>query len=103
MLGYAVRRLMWAIPTLIFVSFIAFLIIQLPPGDFVSAYAAQLRSGGEYITEMQEELLRQQYGLNDPILLQYWRWISNIIFYGDFGRSLEWNAPVSDLIWTAWG
>jgi peptide/nickel transport system permease protein len=103
MLGYIIRRSMWAIPTLAFVSFISFLIIQLPPGDFVTAYVAQLRNGGEYITDVQEALMREQYGLNDPLLVQYWRWITNIIFYGDFGRSLEWNAPVSSLIWERLG
>ncbi|WP_094463928.1 ABC transporter permease [Pannonibacter phragmitetus] len=103
MLGYILRRLAWAVPTLIFISFISFLIIQLPPGDFVTAYAAQLRNGGEYITEAEEALMRAQFGLNDPLLVQYWRWISNIVFYGDFGRSLEWNAPVSDLIWDRLG
>lgn len=99
MLGFIVRRTLWAIPTLAFVSFISFVIIQLPPGDFVTAYVAQLRNGGEYVTEIEEAMMRVQYGLNDPLLVQYWRWISAIIFHGDFGRSLEWNAPVSDLIW----
>ncbi len=103
MLGYILRRLAWAVPTLIFVSFISFVIIQLPPGDFVTAYAAQLRNSGDYVTEAEEALMRAQYGLNDPLLVQYWRWISNIVFYGDFGRSLEWNAPVSDLIWERLG
>lgn len=99
MFAYIMRRVLWAIPTLAFVSFISFVIIQLPPGDYVTAYAAQLRHGGEYITDAQEAVMRQQMGLNDPILTQYWRWISAIIFRGDFGHSLEWNAPVSDLIW----
>ncbi|MBD8892283.1 ABC transporter permease [Roseibium litorale] len=99
MLGFIVRRTLWAIPTLAFVSFISFVIIQLPPGDFVTAYVAQLRNGGEYVTDIEEAMMRAQYGLNDPLLVQYWRWISAIIFHGDFGRSLEWNAPVSDLIW----
>ena len=103
MLSYIGRRLMWAIPTLIFVSFISFVIIQLPPGDFVTAYAAQLRNSGDYITDVQEAALRAEWGLNDPLLVQYWRWISNIIFYGDFGRSLEWNSAVSDLIWERLG
>lgn len=99
MLGFIIRRSLWAIPTLIFVSFISFVIIQLPPGDFVTAYVAQLRNAGEYVTTAQEAVMRMEYGLNDPIIVQYWRWISNIVFHGDFGRSLEWNAPVSDLIW----
>ncbi|MDI6837233.1 ABC transporter permease [Ciceribacter thiooxidans] len=103
MLKYIVARSMWAIPTLIFVSFISFVIIQLPPGDFVTAYAAQLRNSGDFISETEEALMRARYGLNDPLLVQYWRWISNIVLHGDFGRSLEWNAAVGDLIWERLG
>jgi len=102
-LKYIVARSMWAIPTLIFVSFISFVIIQLPPGDFVTAYAAQLRNSGDFISETEEALMRARYGLNDPLLVQYWRWISNIVLHGDFGRSLEWNAAVGDLIWERLG
>ncbi|RYC23968.1 ABC transporter permease [Ciceribacter ferrooxidans] len=103
MLKYVVTRSMWAIPTLIFVSFISFVIIQLPPGDFVTAYAAQLRNSGDFISETEEAMMRARYGLNDPLLVQYWRWISNIVLHGDFGRSLEWNAAVGDLIWERLG
>ncbi|WP_176086721.1 ABC transporter permease [Martelella sp. HB161492] len=99
MTQFLLRRLLWAIPTLIVVSFISFIIIQLPPGDYVTAYAAELRNGGEYITAAQEDLIRTQLGLNDPILVQYFRWIGNILLHGDFGQSFHWNAPVSDLIW----
>jgi peptide/nickel transport system permease protein len=99
MISFIVRRGLFAIPTLIFISFISFVIIQLPPGDYVTAYAAQLRQAGEYISAAQEANMRTQMGLNDPLLVQYWRWISNIVFRGDFGYSLEWNAPVSTLIW----
>ncbi|MEF2070307.1 ABC transporter permease [Consotaella aegiceratis] len=99
MVSFIVRRALLAIPTLLFISFIAFVIIQLPPGDYVTAYVAQLKQQGEYITVAQEALMREHMGLNDPILVQYWRWITNIVFHGDFGFSLEWNKPVSDLIW----
>jgi peptide/nickel transport system permease protein len=99
MIAFIGRRAFLAIPTLIFISFISFVIIQLPPGDYVTAYAAQLRQSGEYISITQEALMREQMGLNDPLLVQYWRWISNIVFRGDFGYSLEWNAPVTTLIW----
>lgn len=97
--SYIVTRLLWAIPTLIVVSFISFVIIQLPPGDYVTAYAAELRHTGEYLTEAQEDAIRTSLGLNDPLLVQYLRWISDIVLRGDFGQSFHWNAPVSDLIW----
>jgi peptide/nickel transport system permease protein len=103
MINLIVRRILWAIPTLIFVSVLSFIIIQLPPGDYVTAYVAQLRHGGEYISDAQEALMRQDFGLNDPILVQYWRWISAIILHGDFGRSLEWNMDVKDMIWDRLG
>lgn len=99
MLSLIVNRILWAIPTLVFVSFISFVIIQLPPGDYVTAYVAQLRHSGEYVTAAQEALMREEFGLNDPMLVQYWRWISAIIMHGDFGRSLEWNMDVKDMIW----
>jgi peptide/nickel transport system permease protein len=99
MLSFVIRRLLWAIPTLIAVSFISFVIIQLPPGDFVTAMVAEMRNNGEFVTLIEEEEIRNRLGLNDPMIVQYWRWISNIIFFGDFGHSFEWNAPVSELIW----
>ena len=99
MTAYLVRRVLWTIPTLFVVSFVSFMIIQLPPGDYVTAYAAELRHSGEYLTDAQEEAIRTKLGLNDPYLMQYWRWISNIVLRGDFGQSFHWNAPVSDLIW----
>ncbi|MBS3848568.1 ABC transporter permease [Devosia sp. J2-20] len=99
MLAFIGHRALLAIPTLIFISFISFVIIQLPPGDYVTAYAAQLRHAGEYISPLQEAAMREQFGLNDPLIVQYWRWISDIVLRGDFGYSLEWNAPVSTLIW----
>ncbi|QQR37088.1 ABC transporter permease [Devosia oryziradicis] len=99
MVAFIIRRALLAIPMLIFISLISFIIIQLPPGDYVTAYAAQLRQNGEYISAVQEMAMRDRMGLNDPILVQYWRWITAIVFRGDFGYSLDWNAPVSTLIW----
>ncbi len=99
MVAFIIRRALLAIPMLIFISLISFIIIQLPPGDYVTAYAAQLRQNGEYISAVQEMAMRDRMGLNDPILVQYWRWITAIVFRGDFGYSLDWNAPVSSLIW----
>lgn len=99
MLNYLVKRTLWAIPTLIVVSLISFIIIQLPPGDYVTAYAAELRNSGEHLTDAEEDAIRTALGLNDPIMVQYVRWISDIVLRGDFGQSFHWNAPVSDLIW----
>ena len=97
MTAYIIRRLLMLIPTLFIVSIISFLIMQAPPGDFLTAYIAQLAANGEQVDLAQIESLRVTYGLDKPWYQQYWRWISGF-FVGDFGVSFEWNLPVKDLI-----
>jgi peptide/nickel transport system permease protein len=104
LLQYIVRRIILAIPTLFAISVLSFFIIQLPPGDFLTNYAAQLAQmgeGGEAVQQL--AILREAYGLGEPIYVQYWKWISGIVFRGDFGLSMEWKLPVSDLIWDRLG
>src|SRR5690625_236248 len=96
---YMLRRIGLMLVTLVAISFVTFWIIQLPPGDYVSTIVAQAEARGEVITPEQMAALRARYGLDDPFLVQYWNWISNIIFHGDFGQSFAWNRPVSTLIW----
>jgi peptide/nickel transport system permease protein len=95
---YIIRRTLWAIPLLFVVSLLAFLIIQAPPGDFVSTLAAQLAESGQDLDMASLEAMRERYGLNEPLPVQYWKWISGVVT-GDFGMSMEWRAPVSNLIW----
>jgi len=99
MLRYVIKRLLYMIPTLFGMSIIAFLIIQLPPGDFVTSLVARMTDSGQTFDPAQVAAIRQAYGLDDPIFIQYWKWISGILFRGDFGYSFEWNRPVADLIW----
>jgi peptide/nickel transport system permease protein len=87
------------IPTLFFISLVSFFIIQLPPGDYVTTLAANFAAQGEAVDDATVAQLRRIYGLDRPIYVQYFLWISNIIFRGDFGQSFDWGAPVSDLIW----
>jgi peptide/nickel transport system permease protein len=104
MLQYVIRRLLLAIPTLFAISLVAFILIQLPPGDFLTSYAAILaQQGDSTIAGQQLVALQNAYGLNQPIYVQYWKWISNIVLHGDFGQSLEWHLPVSTLIWNSMG
>ncbi|GAB4109992.1 MAG: ABC transporter permease [Roseiflexaceae bacterium] len=103
MLQYILRRVLLMIPTLIVISIISFTIIQLPPGDFLSSYVAQLRQQGDNIDEAEIAALEEQYGLNQPMHIQYWKWIVGIVTRGDFGRSFEWQQPVSGLIWDRLG
>lgn len=103
MLQYILRRVVLMIPTLIVISIISFTIIQLPPGDFLSSYVANLRQQGDNIDEDQIRALEEQYGLNQPVYVQYVKWISGIVLRGDWGRSFEWQKPVADLIWDRLG
>lgn len=97
MVTFLVRRILMIIPTLFAISIVSFLIIQLPPGDFLTSYVSQLAAMGDLVDELTIQSLRDQYGLGQPIYVQYIRWMTNMA-HGDFGRSMEWNRPVSELI-----
>jgi peptide/nickel transport system permease protein len=97
MWAYIARRLIATIPFMLLVSLTVFVLIQLPPGDFVTSYAANLAASGESVDVDMLEGMRHRYGLDQPMLLQYFRWIGGIL-QGDFGYSFEWHAPVTDLI-----
>lgn len=84
--------------TMFAVSFVAFAIIQLPPGDYLTSYMASLAATGEQVDPKVIENLRTQYGLGEPYLVQYWKWISGVVV-GNFGQSFEWKRPVWELIW----
>ncbi len=99
MLQYTIRRILYMIPTLFFVSIISFVIIQLPPGDYLTSVVTAMTATGETIDASALAAMEQRYGLGQPIYVQYWKWISGIILRGDFGRSFEWNQPVNELIW----
>ncbi|MGC8906749.1 MAG: ABC transporter permease [Desulfomonilaceae bacterium] len=97
MLAYVVRRLLIMIPTLIAISMISFAIIQLPPGDFLTTYVAQLSVSGETVDEAELDSLKSRFGLDRPIYEQYLLWAWNFL-HGDFGHSFEWNKPVATLV-----
>ncbi|WP_298356537.1 ABC transporter permease [uncultured Litoreibacter sp.] len=97
MFAYILRRLLWSVPFLFAASFLAFVIIQLPPGDYVESYAAKLEADGQQVDEIRIRSLRDRFGLDEPFLVQYWKWISGIS-KGDFGLSFQWQQPVSELI-----
>lgn len=103
MTAFILRRLLYMIVTVIAISVMTFVIIQLPPGDYVTAMVAQLNLQGTTVDPAEMAAMRARYGLDDPIWVQYWKWISAIIFAGDFGYSLEWRRPVADLLWNRLG
>lgn len=103
MLSFIIRRILLMIPTMIVISLVAFIVIQLPPGDFLTALTAEKAAQNEVLDTSLVIALRAQYGLDQPWYIQYWYWISGIVFRGDFGQSFEWNLPVSSLIWDRLG
>lgn len=98
MAQYILKRLLFVIPTLIAISIVSFIIINLPPGDYVDRLVAEGKNRGENMSQEQIGGLRTIYGLDKPFTEQYVRWISNIVLHGDFGDSFRWNLPVSKLI-----
>jgi len=103
MLGYVVKRIVLMVPTMIGISIIAFFIIQLPPGDYLTSVLASMSDSGQTVDPAEIARMREIYGLDDPLIVQYWKWISGIVFRGDFGYSFEWGRPVSELIWDRMG
>jgi peptide/nickel transport system permease protein len=96
-LSFVIRRVLIMIPTLLVISIISFIIIELPPGDFASATIAQQQAlTGEFDTEA-IQALRARYGLDQPIPVRYFRWITNFV-RGDFGHSMFWGAPVTRVV-----
>ena len=103
MLQYLARRIIVIIPTLFAISVVSFILIQLPPGDFLTTYAANLAAQGDTTSDEQLRALREAYGLGQPVYVQYYKWMSGILLHGDFGYSLEWKRPVGDLLWERMG
>jgi len=85
------------IPTIILISMISFVIIQLPPGDYLTTKIAQLQAEDELVNEDLIEALREEYGLDKPIYVQYGLWVWNLL-HGNFGYSWEWQQPVENVI-----
>ena len=77
---YIIKRLLMFIPTLFLISILVFFVIQLPPGDYVSAHIAALASEGEIVDADYAAQLRADYGLDLPIHEQYFKWIKDIIW-----------------------
>lgn len=102
MLSFIYRRLLYMVPTIFLVSIVTFAIIQLPPGDYLDTLAAELSDSGG-LDEGTQQALRDQYGLGQPMYVQYFKWMKGILLHGNFGISFEKNLPVNDLIWDRLG
>jgi peptide/nickel transport system permease protein len=98
MLTFILRRILILIPLLLVISVISFAIIQLPTGDYMTYYIQRLKASAQEIDEAEVARLTRLYGLDQPIVVQYFRWIGNIVLEGDLGYSFGWNAPVREII-----
>jgi len=103
MFSFILRRALYTLPALVAVSFISFMVIALPPGDFVDRLAEKAAAAGDTMTTEEIEATRKIYGLDQPLLVQYGSWIGAVVLRGDFGWSFSWNLPVKDVIWPRLG
>ena len=97
MVSYIIRRLGYAAIMIVLVSFVSFVIIKLPPGDFLTQKLSQLQARGDRSAESQIAEYRIKYGLDRPFMVQYSTWALNFL-KGDFGESFEYERPVKDLL-----
>ncbi len=97
MIGYLIRRLATMITTLFVISALVFVVIQLPPGDYLTTYIEDLKAQGEAVDPKKIEVLRSQYGLDKPLIEQYGIWLSGLL-QGDLGYSFEFDLPVSKVV-----
>ncbi len=97
MVQYIIKRLL-LLPLLLFIfSIFAFVLIQAPPGDFVTSYIAELAASGSSVDQAQIDALRSMYGLDQPMYVQYFHWMGRML-HGDLGASLDWKRPIAELI-----
>jgi peptide/nickel transport system permease protein len=94
---YILKRILQFIPTLFLISIVSFTIIQLPPGDYLTTYIANLRAAGEELSQEEIDALEAYYGLDQSMVVQYFKWVTNFV-QGDMGQSFYWERPVSELI-----
>lgn len=97
MIGLILQRMVWMIPTMLVISLISFVIIQLPPGDYLTSHLAALEESGQPVAYEQVEALRERYHLDKPLVVRYLHWMGGVM-RGDLGMSFEWNRPVADVI-----
>ena len=97
MASYIVRRIVYMFVLLLILSFVSFVIIQLPPGDFLSTLVINMENRGMTIDAETIADLKKRYGLDRPFMGQYLTWLGNLL-QGDMGRSFQWDEEVTKLI-----
>ncbi|MFN2105170.1 MAG: ABC transporter permease [Candidatus Promineifilaceae bacterium] len=94
---YIIKRLLLLPLLLVVFSIFAFVIIQAPPGDYITTYIADLAASGSAIDQAQIDAMRARYGLDQPMYIQYLKWMQRMVA-GDLGFSLDWQKPIKELI-----
>ncbi len=97
MRAYIARRFLYMVLMMIMASVVSFAVITLPPGDYMTSYIMRLKAQGQDVGLEEELALRRQYGLDQPLPVQYFKWVSRFI-KGDMGRSFEYNRPVVEVL-----
>lgn len=102
MFGYILQRSLLAILTIWVLSIISWVVIELPPGDYVTIYVRELSSGGGDFSIADDghiaTALREQYGLDSNTFVRYWKWVARIVLEQDLGTSMEYGKPVSEVV-----
>src|SRR5215203_1488004 len=99
MLVYVVRRLLSMMISIVAISVLSFVLIELPPGSALDQKISQMRQSGADVSAEQIRALEERYGLRDPLHVKYTKWISGVM-RGDFGQSFSMDQPVGTLIWS---
>ena len=97
MLNFIFRRTLIMIPLIVVISIVSFLIITLPPGSYIDSYLASIQRLGGQVEQERAEAIKERYGLNDPIYVQYWKWIKGFP-QGNFGMVFSEERPVINVI-----
>lgn len=98
MTSFIVRRLLIFVPFLLAISIVSFVVIQLPPGNYVDTYVQNLQAQGGSVDSRERNALEAEYGLNKPLVEQYGIWMKNIVLHGNFGNSFLFNRPVVSIL-----
>lgn len=96
---YIVRRLIYMVFTIFIVSIVSFAVIQLPPGDYVKTLINMMHATGATVSPEIEQAMRERYGLDQPMIVQYYKWISGVVLRGEFGYSWVYQRDASAIIW----
>ena len=97
MISFLARRIGYMLITMFAASLIGFFLIELPPGDIVDIKISQLRRISGSVAQDQIEALKRRYGVDDPLYVKYWKWLSRTV-QGDFGISFETDTPIGPII-----